>query len=125
MLPIADSFVAHVTFLTSEQGGRRRSPRNPAVSQLAVSNLLLSCNVVAIDERGHLADLGELTLGKPFLVRIVVDHAVHYASELETLGPKIELFEGRKRVGLGIMQREGCLEPTPLAVDTFIRKSGR
>ena len=44
----AATFLAHVRFLTQGEGGRSSSPRNPAVSQVAVppfhtSRLIHSC----------------------------------------------------------------------------------
>lgn len=121
-----DSFLAHVRFLTPEEGGRRRAPRNPAVSQLALHHVQLSCHVVAVDDVGNPLDLGELSLGKTFQVRVVVEHALHYTAELEGLGAHFELFEGPRRVASGLLACSGGgLEATPDGVDRFVRRSNR
>ncbi len=52
----ADSFLAHVRFLTRGEGGRSSSPRNPAVSQVAVPPFHTSCHVMAVDDDGSPLD---------------------------------------------------------------------
>ena len=125
VLLTADSFVARVRFLTREEGGRKHNPRNPAVSQLALPHVQLSCHVVAIDEQGNPLDLGALFPDRPFLARVVVDHAVHYAPELGQLGLHFKLVEGPKCVAFGTLERGGDLEVTPESVERFIRESSR
>ncbi len=118
-----DSFLATVRFLTSEEGGRRRAPLNPAVSQLALSAVQLSCYVVAIDDEGNPLKIGELSLGQSYRVRVVVDHAGHYASDLAGIGPDVGFFEGSRRVAWGVTERNGPLEDTPDVIERFIRRS--
>lgn len=121
MLPTADSFVARVRFLTHEEGGRKRPPRNPAVTQLVLPHARLSCHVVAIDEQGRPLDLAEFLPGGSFLARVVVEHAVHYARELGELGHHFELAEGPKCVALGTLVHGGDLEVTPEPIERLIR----
>lgn len=122
MLHIADSFVAQVTFLAPNAGGRQRPARSPMVSQLALAGVQVTCHVVAIDEHGKPLEMGELALGRPFRARVVVDHAAHYASELKALERRIELYEGSKKVASGVMEASVCLETTPADVEQFIRE---
>ena len=121
-MSIRDSFLATVRFLTFEEGGRRRAPLNPATSQLALSAVQVSCYLVAIDEAGCPLKIGELSLGHTYRVRVVVDHARHYASDLADIGPDVEFFEGPQLVAYGVTEESGHLENTPDAIERFIRR---
>lgn len=123
-MSIADSFLAHVRFLKQDEGGRRRSPRNPAVSQLSVPPIQTSCYLVALDPQElPLDDPDAIPLGKTVLVRVVAWDAVHYQAEFDRLGPEIEFFEGARRVARGRMIEGRKLEPTPETVEAFLQAS--
>lgn len=67
----------------------------------------------------------QLTLGDPFLARVVVDHPIHYLPELKKVGSRIELFEGPRKVAVGVLGAGAGLEATPADVDCFIRDPRR
>lgn len=122
-LHTGDSFVASVRFLTTEEGGRRRPPRNPAISQVGVARVQLSCYVVAIDDDGFPLATDKLTLGRRYRARVVVPTACYYQREFESFGRNVEFFEGAKCVALGIVEDGDWLEETSEVIDRFIKKA--
>lgn len=120
---IGDSFLARVRFLATEEGGRRRPPLNPAISQLALPEVQLSCHVVAVDRAGNPLEVGELSLGRTYLVRVVVHHASRYLTDLAALGPEVQFFDGARCVACGVRESDDPLGRTPDSIEQFIAKS--
>lgn len=119
----SSSFLANVRFRTTEEGGRRRAPQNPAISQLVVGGVQLSCLIVAVDEEGAPVPPVGLALGECYGAWVVLEHARYYASELAQLGREIEFREGPRAVAVGARLSE--IVTVPEAIAAFVRGATR